>query len=188
MATQCAGDGGDTDDVVGKARMVLEAKRRQNSKESTGHPQMLWKACGGVCGGGILDCREDPRRAGSPVCVLPEAQSLVPSLQGQKLVLRRGQGPVHRLRAAGLSRKAEEGVEGCLSLSGGAGGGGQGKGHEDERHGETGKLGLRGKPGSLRYSRKEMPRGNTAPGNFRLLKPQGARSLLQSSHLSLYTH
>lgn len=28
-------------------------------------------------------------RAGSPVRVLPEAQSLVPSLQGQKLVLRR---------------------------------------------------------------------------------------------------
>lgn len=67
--------------------------------------------------------------------------------------------------------------------------GGRGKkGHEEERHGETGKLGLRGKPGSLRYSRKEMLRGSTAPGNFRLLKPQGARSLPQSSHLSLYTH
>lgn len=50
MATQCAGDGGDTDDVVGKARMVLEAKRRQSSKESTGHPQVLRKAGVGVGG------------------------------------------------------------------------------------------------------------------------------------------
>lgn len=41
--TQCAVDGGDTYGLVGKARMVLEAKRRQSSKESTGPKQVLWK-------------------------------------------------------------------------------------------------------------------------------------------------
>lgn len=42
--SQCAVDGGDMDNLAGKPRMVLKAKRRQSSKESTGHQWVIQKA------------------------------------------------------------------------------------------------------------------------------------------------